>query len=364
MMRTTALIAFWMWGLTTTVPSQTPGNVKPPTLAELESKIQTDSLDPEAHFRLAIRYWDLQRYDDVERELRTTRAIEPHYAAAYICLAYLPYARHPKLLMARFKGELTPEWRDTVIAALRLERQAFLLDPFVDIQIVEATTPDEEIWKVYGPSALPRIGTGGVIPNYLSWFDALRAIRAHYYGMAVSDVEYMLAKETRLEESDSVVRVPLRTSDYHYILAVLYQMWGKPADALEQYQTALTGDLGLYMAHVRLAHIYSEHHMWEKAIEELDVAIQEVPDDADLLLDLGLTHQAAGQLAAAEQALHLAIDHNPRDPRIPYALAVVEMLNNHTADARRDFTHFVAIAPSGMAADVTDARQRLAALPQ
>jgi tetratricopeptide (TPR) repeat protein len=56
---------------------------KPPTLEQLQTRAREDSLDPEAHFRLAARYYTLKRFDDEERELRTTIEIDPRYAPAH-----------------------------------------------------------------------------------------------------------------------------------------------------------------------------------------------------------------------------------------------------------------------------------------
>jgi len=46
---------------------------------------------------------------------------------------------------------------------------------------------------------------------------------------------------------------------------VLNQTWGKSADAIRLFEESLANDLGLYMAHVRMAQIYRAHQMWTRA---------------------------------------------------------------------------------------------------
>ena len=60
--------------LSSLVSAQQPAP-KPPSLEELEARARADSLDPEARFRLATRYYRLKRWVDEERELRATIAI-------------------------------------------------------------------------------------------------------------------------------------------------------------------------------------------------------------------------------------------------------------------------------------------------
>lgn len=67
-----------------------------PTLADLETRARQDSNDANAHYVLALRYWDLSRYDDAEHELRQAIVVDPHDAQAFFALSYLPYARRPK----------------------------------------------------------------------------------------------------------------------------------------------------------------------------------------------------------------------------------------------------------------------------
>lgn len=117
---------------------QRPAPPKPPTLEELESRARQDSLDPEAHFRLAQRYYRVNRLNNEERELRATIAVDPRYAPAYLWLGDLPFDRRPKLWQEARKGKVPEALRPAVEQSQRLWRQAFLIDPMVDFRVIGA----------------------------------------------------------------------------------------------------------------------------------------------------------------------------------------------------------------------------------
>jgi len=117
------------------------------------------------------------------------------------------------------------------------------------------------------------------------------------------------------------------------------------------------------MAHVRLAQMYREYKMWDKAIEEARRAIETNPDDATAVLELGVILAEAGRAPEAEQTLGQAVAANPRDPRPIYHLGVVRQQLAKPSEAREALTRFVAIAPpSRYETQIADAKQRLAAL--
>ncbi len=128
------------------------------------------------------------------------------------------------------------------------------------------------------------------------------------------------------------------------------------------YKEALSNDLGLYMAHVRLARLYADATMWPQAIEEARRAVQASPEDPSLLADLGAILRDAGQVTEAEQVLRQA-QANGRNPSVLYQFGPLELQLNKPEEARAAFTRFVAIAPSRMSTEIADAKQRLAGLP-
>src|SRR6266480_5113674 len=110
-----------------TIAAAQQQRAQPPRLEELEARARQDSLDPEAHFRLAARYYSLKRYDDEERELRTTIAIDPRYAPAYLLLGDLPFDRRPKLWKDFWKNRIADELKPAVDESIRLWQQAVII---------------------------------------------------------------------------------------------------------------------------------------------------------------------------------------------------------------------------------------------
>src|SRR6478736_415297 len=112
------------------------------TVRSLEAAVARDSNDTEALYALALGYWSKKRWNDAERMLKQTLAIEPRNARALLALAHLPYARRPKLWDEDVRGQVPPEWQPALILSERYTRLAMQIDPLVDLQIVGAVAPD------------------------------------------------------------------------------------------------------------------------------------------------------------------------------------------------------------------------------
>lgn len=387
--------AFTLAGAVSSGFAQQRPPAKPTTLAVLEARALRDSLDPESHFRLAQRYYALKRFDDEERELRTTIAVDPRYAPAYLWLGDLPFDRRSKLWKEHRKGKVPPELQAAVEQSYRLWRQAFIVDPMVDFRVVGAAPPPEDMVVIpdYGRGTtdyLLRLGLGAFgaaryelaygaldlwaqrayaqqpvdsLPDFLFRYRGLAAGHQRAYNRAIADVQVLLARSLKAESADTLLPFPLQTNDYRYVLGVLHQTWGKHNAAIVLYQDAIAADLGLYMAHVRLAQIYRAGGMWAQAIVEAQRAIETNPDDPTAVRDLGVILSEAGKLGEAEDALKRAAAANPRDPRAVYHLGVVRQQLANPGEARETLSRFIAIAPATRyERELADARQRLATL--
>src|SRR5512146_3365647 len=361
---------------------------KPVPLAELEAAARRDSLDAETLYQLALRYDLTNRYDDAERVAREAVNIDPRCARAWLLLAYLPYDRRPKLWEEVSKGKAAAAEPD------RLERRAFLIDPLVDFRVKGAPPPKQDIVTIpdygeYTTAFLLQLGLSEFgwryelaynafdlyaqrryrdqpidsIPSGLFWLRGLAAAHLGSYVRAIADIQVLLDRSLLREAGDSLIQMDLGTSDFRYLLGLFKQRAHRPADAMTLYQQALASDLGLYMAHVRLAQLYAENHMWAQAVEEARRAVTANPDDPSLLVDLAEMLRDAGRLAEAEAAFRQAAQANARNPRVAYELGLVEQQVGNPGAAKQALTRFMAIAPSGMSTEIADAKQRLAALP-
>jgi tetratricopeptide (TPR) repeat protein len=367
---------------------------RPVPLEDLESAAQRDSLDAETLYQLALRYDLIKRYDDAERVARAAVAIDPRYAPAWLLLAYLPFDRRPKLWDETRKGKVPAAWQAAVAESQRLEHRAFLIDPLVDFRVIGAPPPKQDVVAIpeYGAYTTVYLLVLGLsefgwryelsynaldlfaqraykdqppdsIPSGIFWWRGLAAAHLGSYNRAIADIQVLFDRSLKQEAADTLIQIDLGTNDYRYLLALLKQRSHRPADAMTLYQETLAADLGLYMAHVRLAHLYADNRMWAQAIEEARRAVTANPDDPSLLLDVAEVLRDAGRLPEAEEAFRQAAQANGRSPRVSYELGLVEQQVGNSADAKAALTRFLAIAPSRMSTEIADAKLRLATLP-
>ena len=360
------------------------------TLRSLEAAAARDSNDTAALYDLALGYWSKRRWDDVERTLTTVLAIEPRNADAMLALAQLPYARRSRLWQEIERGEVPGEWQPALIRSDRLTRRAFFIDPLVDLKIVGAVAPEPSSLLHGGTGATPERTVAVGLANFrtgrydqaYAWLDRLARLLGgdadpsrippliiYYRGLsaahlndipaAIADFERLYALRDSLAIAGSLVDPVLAV----YVLGVLQQRAGQLDLAVGSFREALGLDLGLWMAHVRLARIHDERGEWAEAIGERQLAIASDPDDPSLLLDLGVTLLHAGRPADAAEPLARAAVGLPRNFRVPYFQGLVATELGRPAEARAAFGRFLALVPSRYRTEIDEVRGRLRALP-
>ncbi len=368
----------------------------PAKLSDLEAVARKDSNDAAAHYNLALAYWNAKRWDDGERELRLAVTIEPQFAEGWLALSRLPFGRRLKLWEDIAAQRVREEDRPKLEEAYRYYRRAFLINPLVDLRIEAAAKPAKSIyWTAseqvadfydYVFGGFDEIQSGKYesaynrfnrlvedrlipaeregLPDFVYYFRGLAAAHIERWHDAIRDFGLLLNRSEKAQSPDSLLYyIPIETNHYRYMLGVLHQRAGRLPEAVGYYREALENDIGLYMANVRLAGIAETNQNWAAAVKERRAAVNANPDDPSLLLDLGKTLTASGDLAGAEQTLQDAMAANPRDSRVPYYLGIVQQQLNKKDDARASLTRFIALAPSRYARQVENARQRLAAIP-
>jgi len=367
----------------------------PAGLAELEQRAVKDSNDAAAHYNVALAYVNAKRYDDAERALRTAVSIEPKLAPAWLALSRLPFLRRPRLWDEIYERGVPDEWVPRLHEAESHYRRAFLIDPLVDLRMEAVARPGRSAFWVSSPAAeqlynylfrflddlmegryeaaygrlnelydnMPTVRERDGLPNFIFYYRGLAAAHIGRFREAQTDFSLLLQRaENHLNPDSLVYYLPLELNEYRYMLAVLNQRGGDPNEAIRLFQQTLENDIGYYMAHVQMANIYEGNQMWPQAVQARNRAINANPDDASLVLDLGLTLAKSGQWASAEEPLQQAVTSSPRDARAPYYLGIVEQQLAKPAEARAAFNRFLAIAPSRYERQIADAKQRLAAL--
>lgn len=367
----------------------------PVKVGELEQVASRDSNDAAAHFNLALGYWNAKRWDAVERELRLAVTIEPQFAEGWLALSRLPFARRLRLWEDIAERRVPAELRPSLDEAYRLYQRAILINPLVDLRAEAASRParsaywmtsewlealydrffggfdDIETGNYAGAynrfdrlvEEAPTRGEREALPEFVYYFRGLAAAHINRWDEAIADFERLLSKADARQSRDSLLYfIPVETNQYRYMLGVLNHRAGRLPEAVRYYRTVLENDIGLYMAHARLAMIAESKGDWPTAAAERRAAVNANPDDPSLLLDLGRTLSAWGDFPAADEALTQAVAANPRDSRGWYYLGIVQQQLNKKEEARVAFSRFVALAPSRYVRQVEDAKQRLAAL--
>jgi tetratricopeptide (TPR) repeat protein len=384
------------------LPAQGKVEISVP-LPELEKRVHADSNDAAAHYNVAIGYWSAKRWDEADRELRKAVALQPRFAEPHLALAYLPQVRDPHMFdpyrdQGRIPISSLPEKIQDAIKQNRDEyRWAFMMDPMVDLRMIAASSNGMDyrlqdalfgswIGKYFAGRdecaagkyaecentltlVIDEIGKiakkGDPVPTDAYWYRGLAAAHVKHFDAAIADFNKLISRDEAMVkkvEEKGLIRAPMQTNEYRYFLALFLQAGGKTEEAILTYRKAIENDLGLYMAHVRLADIYEGRKELPKAIEERRNAISANPDDPSLQMDLGVTLGKAGDFAGAETALKAATDGLPRDFSAWYWLGIAEQQLGQKAAAKDAFQRVVALAPSRVAELTAKANQHLATL--
>lgn len=370
------------------------------SLSELEKRVKADSNDPAAHYNVALAYWNARKWADVDRELRLAVKLQPRFAEAHLALAFFPYARQPQIWkdIAEATREVAADLKKVLIESDREYRQAFLIDPMVDMRIIAAATPRTvSFWDVeaaFGSifalyyqgkidcsegrytdceakftrllDELKDARSVGTLPSDIYWYKGLASAHEKHYDLAIKDFQLLIDREeanAKKIQAKGLLRVPLKTNEYRYFIAAFNNAAGNTGDAERLYREALENDLGLYAAHVRLAEIYEARKDFAKAVDERRNAVNSNPDDLSLQMDLGVTLGRAGKFAEAEDALRTSTEGMPRNTTAWYWLGIAEQQLGKNAEAKAAFEKVIALAPSRLQALAAQAKQRLAALP-
>ncbi len=381
-----------------TLPACSGNRLTPTPTPQLEQRVAADSLDADAHYELGLARWSDGQLDDAQAELEQAIELDPKSAPAYLALSYLPFARRPALWHEIPDGKVPEEWKAAVDQADSYRRHALMLDPLVKMSIVRALEPKllenrmdplvyRTIWGGFDDynegryedaynklTNLMRILSDRMtmqqariewdsLPDVLFWYQGLAAAQTARYGIALVNINRLLQRRLAVEKNDDLmIYAPLQTAELRYLLGVIQQLHGLRDAAENSFKGALTEDLGLYMANVRLAEIYEQDGRWQDAVVERRRATFSNPEDPSLLVDLGRTLLAADSAGQAVEVLRRAVQMRPRMVLGYYELGRALASQSEQTEAKDALQHFVQSAPSTMATEVRTARELLAGL--
>lgn len=351
-------------------------------LDSLLLRAQRDSNDAVAHFELAKALLEAEEWDAADSALRQAVLLAPSYGDAWIQLALLPERRG-----ARYRRQLDKDGQlDSVMTeAERARRRAWLSDPLTELELF-AILEDDLLrpsmrqyvgdWYNVFAKAIRRVGDGKrdeawreinriagmrghpIFGKVITRFHGLLAWSQRDYPAAITDFMSLTARGYAAETLGYLPM--LAANEDRYALATLLLLAGSYDESVATYQRVLELDASVWQAHVQLARMYEASDMWPEAIAERRAAIAVNPDDASLLVELGGTLLNAGRRSEAVAVLREAEAHLPRDPRAYLLLGLALTDPGEATERREALAHFVAIAPSRMASQVSSARALLA----
>jgi tetratricopeptide (TPR) repeat protein len=368
------------------------------SLKDVEAFAREDTNDAERQYILALAHWKQHHWRQTDSLLRLAVQLDPRYADAYLALYFLPFARRPSLGDEEIDGRVPDSWKPALTEAEAFYQRAIRTTPMVNLQImgVAFEIDDPRIadmsnaeWLAYQRYYAWYVDLGlgryrlaydrmqklaerefdGVhhpdkIPDYILWYRGLAAAHSLQYSAAMADFRMLLDRAAKRQQRDQIVHVPLRDNEYRFVLASLQELTGHRDSAIALYQEALVHDLGLVMAHIRLANIYEETGQAADALMERRRAAEAGGDDPTVLFDLAASLFNSGQVAQAEDPLLKAVKIDPRFAPPYYLLGRTSEELGLADEARHHYTTFLVLAPLRSADLRNDAQQRLEKLPK
>ncbi|HET7601680.1 MAG TPA: tetratricopeptide repeat protein [Gemmatimonadales bacterium] len=316
-----------------------------------------DSLDAELQYELAMHAWDHEHYSTADSLLHRALRIDPWFPEANLALGYLPFERYPKLGEWAEKDRVPDSLVDVVAQARDHMRQAALVDPFVGWGKSNFVFLPSWAMKNFSPKERARL------PIWFFYWRGLSYARGDSYGNAISDLTEVL---TRLDQAhDSIpsnAMLPLVANEIRYVMAVIELKAGRTIEARQHFEQVLAQDLGMYMAHVRLADLHERNGAWNAAVRERQRAVETKPGDPVLFYQLATTLARAARLAEADTAVTQAMTLNPHNAEYVYLAARIQLALGDRARAAATYRQFLSMAPGSLAADRAAAQAQLAKL--
>lgn len=366
------------------------------SLKDVEAWAREDTNDAQRQYALALRHWKEHHWKQTDSLLRLAVQLEPRYAAAYLALYYLPFARRTQLADEEMRDRVPEAWRPVVEEAQGFYKRAFRTDPMVNLNVMGVAFEIEEPrvldwtnpayryylrnWAWFVDLGLGRYRSAhdrlkalaqrewdearhpDRVPDYILWNRGLAAAHSMQYDAAITDFRALLDRTVKKAQRDEVIHVPLEDNEYRFMLASLHHIAGHTDSAVALYQQSLEHDLGLVMAHTYLANIYERVGRAADALLERQRAAEVSTDDPTALFDLAASLFNAGQLVEADEPLRRALKLNARYSPSYYLLGRVTDELGLPDEAREHYARFLALAPLSSQELRADAQQRLAKL--
>jgi len=183
------------------------------------------------------------------------------------------------------------------------------------------------------------------------------------YDSAAAEFEAERTVEQQKEES-TLVRLYNSKEMLEYSIGRVRETQDKRVAARDAYGQALVENLAFYPAHIALARMALATGDTSAAMKEYELAAQLAPKRADILYFYGVLLMTRQSFDAAADQFRLAVDADPYFAKPYFPLAYIREGQGKDSLAIAYYTQFIALAPSALAKQIDDARQRLKDLKQ
>lgn len=121
---------------------------------------------------------------------------------------------------------------------------------------------------------------------------------------------------------------------------------GRLDEAAAAFQRAMAIGPGSFKAHREYGNfLLFGTRQYPEAVEQLEIAIQETPNDVDLLHDLGWAYTALKHFEKADRILGQALKIEPKNHRIVQAVGILRMQQNRLPEAADQFRRALQLKP-------------------
>ncbi len=183
------------------------------------------------------------------------------------------------------------------------------------------------------------------------------------YDSAAAEFEAERSVERQSEES-TLVRLYNSKEMLEYSIGRVRETQDKRAAARDAYGQALVENLAFYPAHIALARMALATGDTSAAMKEYELGAQLAPKRADILYFYGVLLMTRQNFETAAEQFRLAVDADPYFAKPYFPLAYIREGQGKDSLAIAYYTEFIALAPSALAKQVGDARQRLKDIKQ
>jgi tetratricopeptide (TPR) repeat protein len=172
----------------------------------------------------------------------------------------------------------------------------------------------------------------------------------------------VLLDSLRGRDATQLVRAYESKAMFEFMIGLAHERRQDLSAAREAYGRTLVEDLGMGVAHQRIARIDKSQGDTTRALAEFDIAVGLRPDDAVLRFEYGTALLEVGRHGDAATQFRESVRLEPYWPASRFNLGAALQAENQVEDAIAAYEAYVALAPRRAQSRIEEARRRVAEL--